>query len=103
MVSDYLDGGKGKIQFTGDARARHTAAFMKLAQRAVFKQQVLRRVTDSPQISINSEERVAAEGYKGFCLSGSIGAGAITPYGFTRMTEIYEMSQRRKKLLLLGG
>ena len=103
MASDDVGGNKDAAQFLNDARAKHTADFMKIAQGEVFKQQALRRVTDSPQISINSEERVAAEGYKGFCLSGSIGAGAITPYGFTRMTEIYEMSQRRKKLLLLGG
>ena len=74
----------------------------------------LKRVLDSPQISINSEWGTRA-GYAGLGFHGSRGAGPLSagrrdkeilshrPFrAFTGITPIDGMSQRSKKLLLLG-
>ena len=71
----------------------------------------LNRVSASPKIPIHSEEGVGAAGYAGLGFRGSQGAGPLSAGRQNKETRSHragdgltgdEMSQRSKKLLLLG-
>ena len=157
MGNNNFEGNNDRIQFINDIQARHSSNVMGPIQKPITLPPAggliisdgligprgsggsgLKRVSDSPQISMYSEAGVATTEYCAPTIpkanhyvpdlslpqaqkevmskacrwsaradgnAGGVGAGLLSQrpaYEFTRMTEIYEMSQRSKKLLLLG-